>query len=425
YNDGVLGHYELKKITTSYGGVLEYLYGDHAFYFGSTQLNSRVVSQKKITFSAGEEPSVWNFTYPSYAGAASGTVSVQGPVYNAAVTYNAYDPDSPWKLGTINGFQYEDGSFAEARDWTYQEISSDHWTLLGTDMGTAKGLMPSSVTRHRLGGSILKEEYLYDEAPIYKKYGLPWKVRRYVNGSDSPLNSSTKDYYFAGRPSIEEKYLLSLPYSEKEYFGDGLAGGILIKAKYSDYYEEDGKWGALNHVRLLKPGSESEYNEWTYYYQPGDAQGKTILISVLGPTGSARSTTYNYGVKKKDTLGDTTLLSCTISEYDSSVITASTQDGAVIGLAYDALGRVTQENWPDDRNDRIIEWCPNDENKSITTRGNHTITKFWDGMGRDTGSIESGDGVTLYSRKTLDAEGRVTAQSTGGVDPQHETHFLY
>ncbi|NTV79799.1 MAG: choice-of-anchor D domain-containing protein [Candidatus Aminicenantes bacterium] len=421
------GTYELKKITTSYGGELEYIYDDHGFYFGSTLFNSRVMIQKKIRFNPGEDQFVWNYGYPDYNGVISGDVNVQSPICNASVSYNAYDPANPWKLGTIGSFHHEDGSSTETYDWTFQEISNSHWWLPGRDMGTAKGLLTSSVTRQRLGNSTLMEEFLYDEIPSYKRYGLPWQKRRYINGSESPTGFSTTEYYFWSHPSYEARYLLSLPSCETDFFGDG----TLIRKKLTDYYEEDGKWGAKRHVRLLKQGSVSEYNEWTYGYVCNDGTGARIDISVSGPAGSERWTTYMYGVASIQSIGGQENASCTISEFDSSVKSVKLQDvgGSSIVFTYDALGRVILEDWPDDRNDKVTTW-PYGENKSITTQGDDTIghnivTKFWDGMGRDRGYTEEGDNVTLYFLKTRDAEGRSTAQNTGSTIEEHKINFEY
>jgi RHS repeat-associated protein len=420
------GTYELKKITTSYGGELEYIYDDHGFYFGSTLFNSRVMVQKKIRFNPGEDQFVWNYGYPDYNGVISGDVNVQGPIYNTSVTYNAYDPANPWKLGTIGSFHHDDGSSTETYAWTFQEISNSHWWLPGTDMGTAKGPLTSSVTRQRLGNSTLKEEFLYDEMPDFKRYGLPWQIRRYVNGSESPTNTSITDYYFWTHPSYEARYLLSLPSIEADFFSDG----TLIKKRLTDYFEEDGKWGAKRSVRLLKQGSVSEYNEWTYGYVCIDGTGARIDISVSGPAGSEKWTSFMYGVASTQSIGGQEYASCAISEFDSSIKSVRLQDlTSSIVFTYDELGRVILENWPDDRNDRFTTW-PDGENKSITTQGDETIgynivTKFWDGMGRDRGYTEEGDNTTLYFLKTLDAESRIEAQGTGSSAEEHLTNYEY
>ena len=282
FYDATLRYFELKKLTTSYGGVIEFAYEDHAFYLGLIQIHSRVLAQKKIAYNSGDEPAVWDYAYPSYYGVSTGTVNVLGPIYDTSVTYNAYDPAYPWKTGTVHSSHNDDGSLSGSKEWAFQEISTDHWWVFGTDMGTAKGLLLSSDTRQKAGDSTLKEEFVYDGSPDYKKYGLHWKVLHYVNGSTTPLNYKTISYYFGGRPAIEEKYLLSLPSWEAEYFGDD----TLIKKKATDYYEEDGKWGAPYHVRLLKSGSTTEYNEWTHNFQPQDEQCRSVLISTHGPAGS-------------------------------------------------------------------------------------------------------------------------------------------
>ena len=423
YNDGSSNYFELKKITTSYGGVLEYSYDNHVFFFNSTQLNSRVLVQKKITFNPNEQPSIWNYSYPDYNGTTTGTVNVQGPVYNTSVTYNSYDPTCAWKIGTINALEYGDGSYSETCDWTFQEISNDIWTVLGTNMGTAKGPLLSSITRHKEGGAHYKEEYLY-EISQYNRYGLPSKVLHYINRDTSPLNYKTIHYYFGSNLSYEERFLLALPGGECEYSGDATKQ----KEKVTTYYEESGKWGATLQDRIWKEGST--YVDWSYIYMPLDSQGKHIQLSIHGPVGSRTTKEYAFGVEEKSKRGDTTTIVRVISEYDSSISREILQDGATLIYTYDSLGRVILVNLPDDRNDATTVWRPDGENKSVTkqtdpTIGDHTITRFWDGMGRETGYTEEGDETTLYFRKSLDAEGRVIAKSDGSTVSTHESHYVY
>lgn len=412
---------ELTALTTSFGGVLSYTYGDHAFYFNGTMLNSRVMLQKQVRFNAGDQnESVWSYEYPDYNGAVEGTVHVEGPEYDTDVTYSAYDPACPWKLGRIKMLEYGDGSLSETFDWTFQEISDQTWSALGTNMGKAKGPLLASVIREKTGNSTLKEEYQYDDMPAYKRYGLPWKSLNYINGSPSPLNWRTTNYYFSSHSTYEQRYLLSLPGIQQEYLGDGTK----LREKLTDYYEETGKWGAVSRVRVPKNGTAQEYNEWTHNFMPLDPQAIDLLISVVGPEGYHQKTTYEYGVKKAEQVGDTTLVTGDISEYDSSVLTIGNRSGAKVYFSYDELGRVWHENWPDDRNDKTTTWRPNGENRAVTTWGENTVTRFWDGMGRDTGYTETGDNVTLHFRKILDAEDRVIASSSGSTDPDQQTHFV-
>ncbi|NLH76882.1 MAG: hypothetical protein GX465_07585, partial [Acidobacteria bacterium] len=99
----------------------------------------------------GVTAAVWDFTYPTYQGVAMGTVQVQGPVYTTSATYNAYTTSTLWKIGLIASHQAADGSFSDSYEWTYQQISSTNWMVLGTNMGAAKGPLASSVIENRIG----------------------------------------------------------------------------------------------------------------------------------------------------------------------------------------------------------------------------------------------------------------------------------
>lgn len=86
------------------------------------------------------------------------------------------------------------------------------------------------------------------------------------------------------------------------------------------------------------------------------------------------------------------------------------QHGATYYFSYDNLRRITSVDLPSAFNDIEASWSTNSVN---IAQGNHTVVKYWDGMGRDLGYQEQGDGLTLYYRKTLDAEGRVIKESKG------------
>ena len=398
--------HELKKITESYGGVLEYSYENHVFFFNGIELNSRVVTQKKITFNPGETY-IWNYSYPDYNGATTGTASIVGPEYDVHATYHGYDPTCPWKLGLISALQLGDGSYSETYDWTYQEISNYIWSVLLTNMGTAKAPIISSTTKIKAGNSTLKEENIYDGNLPAKRYGLPCQISYYINGASSPINYKTISYYFQASSAYGDKFMLDFPYIEKEYSGSG----ELLGGKKTLYYEETGKWGAIKRVSTLKDGST--YCDWDYVYQYNDSIG-LIQVIRIGPLGSHTTTSYYYGVDQSKTVGDTEFYSFTISNYISRPTSALTRDGAAISFTYDNLGRILTEDWPTDRNDRNTNW-PEGENKAVITRGANRVTKYWDGMGRETGFTEKNeeDGKILYHRKRLSAEGRTLAVNPG------------
>ncbi len=107
------------------------------------------------------------------------------------------------------------------------------------------------------------------------------------------------------------------------------------------------------------------------------------------------------------------------------------QYGHAKGYVYDALGRITSANYyhnwiqegdpppppPTPYLTVTYAWRPDGENKVVITRPDgNTITRYWDGMGRDLGYTEGGADTTLYYFKQLDAEGRIKKESKGNVD---------
>jgi mannose-6-phosphate isomerase-like protein (cupin superfamily) len=254
-------------------------------------------------------------------------------VFDTSVTYNSYDPSSPWKIGLINAIQCGDGSFTKSCAWTFQQISDQSWYVLQTNMGAAKGPLVSTIDRHEEGNSAIREEFLYDIAG-QKIYGLASKAFKYVNGSELPTNYKTTEYYFLVYPDYEAKHLLQLPYIEKQYAGDS----TLQKERKTYYCHETGKYGVVDHIAILKEGST--YCEWTYSYICPDPQGKYMQIWCSGPDDSFTNEEYNYGVKTSCTFGDTSIFHRVVSVYDSSIRYEISQDGATFYYNYDALGRV-------------------------------------------------------------------------------------
>jgi RHS repeat-associated protein len=421
YYDGSSSRYELVRMTTSYGGVLEYSYVNHTFDFNTISLDSRVVSQKKITFNPGDAAAIWNFTYPTYQGVTTGTVEVQGPHYSTSVTYNGYNAAAPWKIGLVTALQAGDGSYSETYDWTYQQISSASWTVLGTNMGTAKGPLASSVVEGRIGDATNKTEYLYERTEV-KRYGLPTRLNSYI-GAAGPLKSATYlVYFYEAHAGFKSRHMLEFVSHEEVSPGQGS-----LKKMDTTYYEETGKWGALKQVKRWKGGST--YFTWDYEYTCD--YPSTVTIKVDPPGYSDKETIgYNYGVKNSASLPDFTRLTRIINLHDSSVNAEKRQDEGTMGYSFDNLGRVTAIELGGYYTDIAYDWRPNGENKVVITQGDITqgynvVTKFWDGMGRDTGLTETGDETTLYSRRTLDAEGRVVSESKGSINPAHVYSYVY
>ena len=431
YYDGSNYRYELTKVTTSYGGVLEFSYVNHNFVFNQTTFDSRVASQKKITFNPGEQ-AIWNFTYPSYNGVPTGTATVVGPEYTTSVTNHGYAVACPWKIGLISSRALSDGSFSATYDWMFQEISASIWTVLGTPMGTAKGPLLSSVIRTPLGDAASKQEYLYERNET-KKYGLPTKIKFYVNGAGTPKSYRDLSYYYevegGGEGEFLSRYMLAFIHEETLRSG----AGTLLKQTRFAYYVVAGKYGALLRIERLKT-PPSTYTVWNYGYTiPDPNNPNSYYISVDPPPTGGQDTSavyYSYGVADKATEPGYTASERVISPYDSSITSEKNAFGAETAFVYDNLGRLTAVNLPDGFND-ISYGHPANENKVVITQGipqdpdPNIITKYWDGMGRDTGSTETGDGTTLYFRKTLDAEGRVKEENLATVNANYKYGYVY
>jgi RHS repeat-associated protein len=422
YLDGTNNQYELTKVTTSYGGLLEYSYVNHTFYFNLTSLDSRVVSQKKITFNPGEQAKVWNFTYPSYYGTPTGTTTVEGPEFSTSVTSHAYDASFPWKIGLISSRTVGDGSASVTYDWTFQQISILTWMVLGVDMGTAKGPLLSAVIGNKAGDSTLKTECLYEREET-NKYGLPTRINVYPNGAINPKNYTELSYFYETSTDYRDKYMLAYVSDKKDYAGDG----ALMKRTTTSYFQETGKWGAVDWIRRYS--AEATYHTWDYGYICSNPNWVKITIDPPGDVG-VQEVSFSYGIKNEFIYSDgVPRYSRVISPYDSSVLSEENQHGGTLRYTYDSIGRVTYierlPKTPTPFNDTSLTWRPGGENEVVITQGGNAVTIYWDGTGRATGSTETGGGTTLYSLKVLDAEGRLKDESVGSTDPAHRYAYLY
>jgi len=407
--------YELTKVTTGFGGNLEFVYSNHDFYFSGIHLISRVVSQKKITFTQGGEQKVWNFSYPDYNGAIDGITTVTGPEYSATFTHCGYDSTSPWKIGLIKGWSYGDSSYSEKYAWDFQEISNNIWTILDISMGTAKAPLLSSVETIRTGDSDLKTEYLYERIDT-KRYGLPTNINYYVNGSTTPKYYEELEYFYESQSTFRDSYMLDFVFREIERSAEG----SLLSKTETYYYTDTGKKGAID--KILKYKNETEYYTWDYDYYCSDPS--LVIISMKYPGIDATVThKYSYGVESdySDGIAQT---SRQISSYNSYVLSETNQHGGTINYSYDDAGRIIRIDRPDPFNDTYLVWL-NNENKVNISQGNNIITKFWDGFSRDLGYVQTGAGVTLYYLKELDSEGRLISENAGGTDIGQKYFYQY
>ncbi len=413
YNSGQGDSYELRVVNTAYGGKMEYDYVDHTFYYQVYSLETQVVSQKRIDFDSSGNYSTWNYSYPSYNQTDTGTVTVDGPEYDTYADYFAYTSSTPWKIGLLKEKRFGDGSYSEENEWTGKEISNTLWTVMGLDLGTIKAplLSKSIVTREGDAGS--KVEYFY-EGEAGDTYGLPTTVKSYGGSSGTSLkNTKTVDYYFETHQAYEDRYMVSHVY--KETVKD--AGGAKLKENQTDYYSTTGKYGAVDSIRRWKSGGN--YLTWDYEYSSTNPNSITITIALPDP-GGLETHKYSYGVQSELRRPGYLEFSRTVSQYNSAVLNETNQHGGIMRFTYDDLNRVERIDLPGGFNYVGAVW---NDNSVTITQGGAQLVKYWDGMGRDTGYRETGDGTTLYYQKELDAEGRVKEESKGSTNQAHK--YLY
>ena len=379
-------------MNTCFGGTLEFSYATQNFFFDGNFHSTRVVSQKKIRFVTGGLFKTWNYSYPSYQGSETGTVTVDGPEYDTSVTYYGYVSASPWKMGLLVSKVLSDSSFSESYEWTPRAISDSRWVVINKDMGPATAPLIQTKTATKAGDASSKEEYLYEREPVLK-YGLATRINYYGNNLSQIKNYRTLKYYFEDHTLYEARNLLSYVDEEKQFTHDG----VLVKQTQTHYYEQDHYWGAIDWIkRLRSPGTFLTWDH-AFIYRSGTDHPEYLKITVDNP-GDAGTETYEYDygvlskVKKPLTQSqDYTELGRTISQYDSSVLTETNQWGGKVNFEYDDLGRVKKVDFPStpvNWHDINATWS---QNSVLITQGSNNIIKYWDGMGRDLGHKESGD----------------------------------
>ena len=403
YGNGLTSNWELLAVNTSYGGRMEYEYADQTFYYQVYALDTKVVHEKRIKF--GSDFKTWTYSYPSYYNSATGTVTITGPAFTTYATYHAYTAATPWKIGLLKEKSVSDGSSSEQYEWTAKTISDTRWYVLNIDMGQVAAPLMQRTTKNRSGDSRIIEEYLY-ERTVTSRIGLP--TRNNIYGGGSLKNYRTLEYYFEDNPTFTNKNLLGT-----ETLKD--SSNTTLKQTIMSYYTN----GALNLVQKWRNGST--YLTWDYGYSSSNPNYITIIVDLPG-TGGTETMIYRYGVLATMTHPTYTEFTRSISTYDSSILSETNQHGATMGFTYDNLGRITAINMPSGFNAISASWSPN----SVTiTQGGNSVFKYWDGMGRDTGYVEQGDGINLYYRKSLDSEGRTVAESKGSTVSTDTYDYFY
>lgn len=407
YGDGLSSNWELNAVNTSYGGRMEYEYADHTFYYFTYALSTKVVQTKRIKFSSSSDFRIWGYTYPSYYNVDCGTVEIDGPTFNSTVEYYAYDSSAPWRIGLLKKKAADDGSFTEQYEWSNKTISTTRWHVLNTDMGQAAAPLIKMKRNYLLGNADITEEFLYERSDT-TRYGLPTKIRVYSN--DTLKNYREFSYYFESSSLFEAEYMLE--YLKNETIKSS-SGTKMRETEYA-YYSN----GAIDSIKKWKGGTT--YLTWNYGYSGTNPNSITITIDLPG-SGGTETWIYKYGVLATLNRPIFTEMSREISSYNSAILSETNQNGGKMDFIYDDIGRIVKIEMPSGFNDVTASWY---STYVIITQGSHKVYKYWDGMGRNTGHAETGDGIVLYYRKTLDSEGRLIGESKGSTDIDVDYNYV-
>ena len=213
-------------------------------------------------------------------------------------------------------------------------------------------------------------------------------------------------------PDFEDRLMLNLVTNENVVD----QGGIALKGTLSEYFTGN---GAIKKVSRWKEGTTLLDWVYTYAESPGYPTEITITIDPPGAASGIETQIYRNGTLARVEKPGFVEYDRTI--YADGLIHSETnQHGGTMTFTYDDIGRITNIAMPSGFNPISASWS---QNNVAISRGGNILTKYWDGMGRNLGFEEAGAGVTLFSRRTLDGESRVTAESKGAVNSSHKTIF--
>jgi len=399
--------YQLFRVTTSFGGILEYTFDHHEFGYDvpgeakGSRWDSNVLRQKKINFGQGVT-GTWDYVYPDYLTLAAPTVEVRGPLYNTFVTYygpvELFDPQDFWKLGLIKKSRLSDDSRVEEYEWESLMVDD------ASPIAEAPAYFPlrKKVTKAGLPTSLKMVEECFYHTQAAKEWGLPSHIQYSGTGCPSGSSSYTDwlTYAYQGaNPDFLQKHMLA--YVSNTETKDN--GGARLK-ETGTAFDDDGSV-----TSVTKWAEGSSWLTWTNTHARSSSGDLITVTTDLPGHKGPEVTTYRYGVLAKREMAGVTELSRNISPYDSSVSDETNRHGGKMELTYDGLGRITDVTMPAGFDSIHASWSTNAVTitRSAGTPRAKTIVKHWDGTGRSYMTKEAGDGISLYDVKELDAEGRV------------------
>ncbi len=376
------GNFSLMKITTPYGGTIEYTYGWQQFDPGFS-LNTTVVSSRKTNDLKGNI-SNWYYNYDP-AGDAYSTPSCSSTDYDKTtistpkgMEYYYYYGASVatagciWRIGRLRRKQI--GSYAEQYTWNAQLISNfPNGRPQRPDKQDTKAYAPILEKKViTLDGSGYTTDY-----SNYDSYGNPRRITE--TGTASRITTLT--YYIN-----TSKWIIN-------QISDETVSGI---GTIDRTYNSNGNLSSVSEYGLT-----TNYT----YYSGGD------LKTLTNPR-NKRTTYGNYyrGIPGRIQQPDGAVLNSTVNYY-GDIASRTDGEGNTTSYSYDLLGRLTGIVYPQYRN-RTLSW----EIRKKTERvGGYSKTTYFDGFGKEVSVVEAGSNPSVSIETEYDAVGEVRFRSYPGA----------
>lgn len=381
YNTATHPRYELTRITTPWGGLIDYEYENQDFYLGSTvPLTSRVVSERSTSAPSG----TWNYSYAQ--GSSKNKSIIAGPCNTSTYTFEGIGEtwSSAWRIGLVTSKAISDASGVLETEYLYWQPSvliSNDVEMIGNhqEVGIRVPLIqgasgqPGRVIDR--GGTTYSTTYTY-RSTNFNDYGRPWTVAE--QGEFGRTTTFTYQYGFSTR------YIIDRVASE---VASGLGGSFANSFSYdlSTGFKE----------------SQSIHGIPTSYK-------RTATGNVASTTNANNHTTkysYRWGVLKDTT---TELYQVLRDINFNGTVAWEKRRSFTTNFSYDTLFRRTEVD-PPEGNSTITDYDDAGVNEEVTVRRGSSWTKTnLDGFGRPTSTLNS---VGVQTDLEYDACGQRTYES--------------
>jgi RHS repeat-associated protein len=373
------------RITLPTGGVWEFDYSQHRFYFPGTQGNSEVLAVDSMK----KDSDTWFYTYPAEASSGNEfTVIVNGP---------------EGFVGSYTYYTYQNGTCTNTDLWRVGQLASSTETYNGTQKTTSTFYAsPLKISEQAVWSDCSSWQTPYtlrvdhetetqDGIPLtrtYSNYDLIFP--RTVTGAGGIVESTTYEHRVGA--SI---YLLGLVRQTTKQVNENLVG----KTEFSDYRND----GLPRSVKTYRTPSQSIDMTLDYWDSPG--KRGALLRKSYG--GYCEEYDYRYGVLQKITRpGGGSMGPSVTLERPTIAVTGRVEgekiDGVERTIGYDGDGRLKSITFPVDAT--LLVAYNDATNTATVTHGTDQEEYVYDRWGRlksYTTAIDNTAATTSYQYNGL------------------------